>query len=1129
MPPTFENWNSEDKPKDKNHTNLIHKASQAIKDRIIPPENPNIPRSEVRFHRASDRVVKSAKPDILSGVKQIVGRGKDTWEQITAKDNEDIYPNMVEWWMNHSEHILQYWPDEPDESHPYYPDWQIARSFVHEGKVSKSMVEKTFKDDPLFYAKTMQIRRLHALRLHAVMGQLTRIKDSGPITADVLRQQAQSHGVDLTNLDINGIKMWGALTTLLATANLVVTMASGAVNFPHEALTTVANLGVVAAVGSAGVWASAKIAASAYEGMRKAVTEPNEFDRVTSACQQILDTVKGDNSLRHFMQATYGIDPGDLAIDPVTGGGVRKFLTTHGIGSTAQETVTFKDKIVSATGGWVATQEYLESEEKFRLLYLEKCVKVDTRRTHSLMSRFRGGHWEGQKPNIHLYEDEFLYHEGGSMIPGQSDALYEAKWNARFEQLAIARGIRLTPDNAPTLRLLFFEAGQELARDYGDERFKLIRNEIHYRDASPDVEYTPEEMKKKSDAWRAVGEKGHEGYERAKYKKGLTTQQTETKLLRTGKEAEDGKPPIAGLEQAKAVIDSTDASTPGLFNRKYQIESAYQEIITKAYEHLGSELEIRAKADELQRSQDLPGLDELYAQVSDTYLSIAKNSKGGSLYDAKASLAGIEGKHNDRVIEAETECSKITGSSGDEKTKKAAISARDKEIANSQAIRDRDKKYYEDRISELTGKADKLHELMLLILKKKNELIVMYDAMGAQNMNEAERVRTVHTAMVNNHEKIVTIIDNDKLLGYGTTGHELNDFMTTITTDPAKPWTPDEGRTHEKRMAVLYAVAEARARREVPAIKDVPTLGSLHEKILDGSKGGLTREQLVIMSPEEVYRRVSVKLSLNPVDKEADIQSIRGAIAHETTAYQTRLRALQQVIDTQKQIEARLAKVLIEADEVCTARQERIEIIREMVMEDRGAIYNLGPELTRRDALTSYSDGTKVSGSDLAYEDAERTHSKGFVKFMQDVFGYHHFDFAYRRAGSADKGTVLSRMRMDTLRDETKSREGLFLALLDSLGTSPEHDLAKMISSSFPAFESLLEPGVTADNLTFDQVMAVIAYRHDRTLPRPQFPNGSAFIAKERTYDLPVRPTDMRIVLRGVVGVLSEKALAGNI
>ena len=151
----------------------------------------------------------------------------------------------------------------------------------------------------------------------------------------------------------------------------------------------------------------------------------------------------------------------------------------------------------------------------------------------------------------------------------------------------------------------------------------------------------------------------------------------------------------------------------------------------------------------------------------------------------------------------------------------------------------------------------------------------------------------------------------------------------------------------------------------------------------------------------------------------------------------------------------------------------------------------------------------------------ETGHPLGFVKFMQDVFAYHTF------ADSGRDGKGTPRNELELLKKD--SRDELFDSLLRSVGAPPELMLANMIVEGYGEadFQSLLEGGILAKDLTFDQVMSVIAYRHDSTFPRPMI--GTVPIALVSTADYPVKPLEMKKMLEAIVVQLSKKAMAGKI
>lgn len=1088
--------------------NMVKKVTSAVANFFDPKPLEVDAKYKHGKHSVKDNAVIVTERNVFGKLKQrLTGN-----EQVRPPEYGRVLPAAAEWWFNHSTDLMNYWPNGPGEHHPFYDQWQMARTFVHtDGRVNKSLIMKAFAEDHDFYEKTMFFKRYNAIMLKNALGiekvithhrlGISRSAQKPLGDGILVPELAQGGGARMEKIIPSLLEAEASVVAALATVSLALTVAGGSIVLPPAVLATVGTYAAAAGIALLGGTGSYLVGRDSFLRIVRAAKERGELNNLATVCEQALKVIQSQGGDCDFMRAKFGIDPREIE---VVGGKLH-----------------FKEG--STSGDWTTAQETLIQEEKFREWYLKDLVRLDHRALHGSHRRFG---------KVHLYEDQFLTEQGGKLVISQSGSTYERDWANRFEQLRRARNIPLIPANKDQLQLLYMEAGKQICMEIADKRFssKVLPDLLKKDDTTIVTDHMGELGKRIRALNKGQGEEGAadaipDGEERKKIKKGVSDRLKRSRQLVGGIPAEKGNPAVPGLTHVKDQFRKESSNTeavPGIFDRQEHISAIYRDMSSEMM-HISALYQAGA---DLRERSSVSSMRSAIASVEAQIAHIGHEKDGtttstiGTLQDA---LQIEEARHTQATTNITNQ--PIKG---------------DNPEAERQTLYERENKTYDKNkvaIEVAIAKANEartsLDQLLQKLKAKLLELEQEYAKLG-YDAREWKNINGTVSLMQEAYDKLTTQytptgastsrsrIMPDHLRNYGTPPY----LMSNLTADVVASnfWTAAQAEDYSNQLSILYAVAEARAIGEYPDLHKIPLTNSEHAKIIDPNSGKISPEQLVTMSPYEVYDRVHSILGSSPPPSydSATIDKIKVILVEERKRYEVRERALKEVMAIQERVVVRDQDAYDKVDEECDARQEQL-VLLEGIIQDRSVAYGQAPEMVRTANLRKYSDGTNVGSTDITFSKAEMGHPMGYVMFLQDLFGYHTYDLDQSKAISKDV-----RSHKDLLKQS--SREALFDSLNRSLGIPPERALAKLIIEGYGVddFTDLLEPNVNPMLLIFHEVMAVLAYRHDHTLPRPVL-NPNAYIAKARTADYPLKPLEMKKIIGSVIDSLIEKASAGNI
>lgn len=1033
-----------------------------------------------------------SEPGPLGSVKRFIGGGEkykvQGQEQERIPRLDRVYMEFSKWWTGHAHAIIRAFPgpDGPGEKHPMFYQWQMAKSITGpDGRViAKTLAEKF--EDPDFYNKTMlYIEHEATMKAHA-LGIATQMKETklGFIKrrrnslGDKVLVPYGSSGVSplVERTLLGGLEAEAGLVFLV---NAIYFAASvGGYALPAGFLAAFNPIAAAVAIGAVGLAASKVITVDGLNRMIRSFKSEGEMDHLLKVCKESLAVIKSDKQNCDYMAKVYGVNPNELDI--------------------SGQSLTFTEGSTSV--GWREIQKDLQAAIKLRELFLTDCVVLERRAAKRANRAF---------VEMHALTEEFITRNptgsAEKLVANQSGARYQADWLLQFEKLRAQAKVPLDSAHIEELQQLYMEAGRQLLSGYATEMFTAtdetntvsdqdvwlgedavsLGNKINMLDRRITLLKPPDANGK------------NEGAHRARAKKQANERLSKSKALIDGKVAEGIEPAKKGLHDSiKAIAPDTEGS---LMSRKNAVEEIYNQLAETLHTQ-----NISASAREVREKQSVASLEAAIIEVRAAREKITHPITGEIAILEDARIAA-QAKSSARRIEI------VTDPGGIYKGVKGGPKQQELDLASHDATWQKAEDGFTKELQKLNDRERALQSLLEDLNVKVRELRGKYEEMSYSRQERSEIIAIPGEMKIAYETIVVTSkVPETDLVRYGETGFLMADLLAKAT---IRPWPIAEDDKHERGMTFLHAVAEARARRSYKNKTggSITSNVTIHGELVNKSKGGLTPEQLVTMSVQEIFDRMAKKTSLTNYAKltsdDIKMNVIRNAQQVEVLRYEIRQKALQETIVAHERVNGVLTKQITEIDEQCDRVTSRLELMKSFI-GDRATHYREAPYMRQHERLEVYADGMAIDTSPSLKTDDERNRyltfernsalPRGLIEFLRDVFKY-----------DVDEVGGLSE------HDPQK----LFVTLLECLNEKPgvNRRIANIIVKSIPYFSSMFNPYLTLStplDLDFTQVMNILSYYANPavsvSLPWPPP------YAKPITHADPITMSDMKKVIQGI-------------
>jgi hypothetical protein len=809
------------------------------------------------------------------------------------------------------------------------------------------------------------------------------------------------------------------------------------------------------------------------------------------------------------MISVYGIDPTQIT-----------FNIRTGFPELAQGTTS---------NSWEAIQEDLNGDIRLREQFLTDLVRVDRKRAHALTEQFLT---EGPQKRFgrRAVASPFIVNQTGARYEEEILQMFDHLRSVGWPERGIAAGIPLDHARQLELQMLYMEASRRVLATKASAKFAPILEDIAINTAITDgVEQKTKAVSNRRENLKrgTIGTDGKvigEGAARTKLKEQAEKTKKRAQGLIDGAPAEGGNPPKDGLSQMEKSISPSEPD--GLFKRREVAASAFTTIV--------NELRAQGFYAEAQVIEDSNTVTNI-GQAETAVRTRKTNIETVTLPPYAINGAHEQQAETDRqtALAAIAVSGAYTGKGGDA-AKEVARQAVDQTKATRMTAIEQERNRIKQQIQDLEN-------LLNAIKQQKQEVQSQFDTLSPLR---PERIKIANTPeeMQAAYERVGTppgaaaIIPDVNLSQYGQTGNLINDYIALPSFVAQRPpvgtlWAVAEDEKFENQKIILLAVAETKAKEIYMANtgKDLYAAPTAVQTEIIGVRGGvtgaITKEQLITLPAHRVRELLDAQAgafpnynALTPVDKLAQIKEIQDL---ETQRYVARQKALEGTKIAHNTVIAELVKAVEKVDETCDAQEETISLV-EKFLEDRANVYKEVRHMMATESLGRYHKGASVQADPnmtpnekAAYCLAERQANlpRGFQDFLRDIFKYHELGRGLDSASIVKIGP-----------------DKLYTVLINALGgpANAQRNVANMIVDSFqprmPPGEGfrrlVIPPGVDVHAMPFGQVIAILEYRNNPTVPIP--PNALAIPHPD-----PLTTQDMMSIVENIAGTIADR-IAGS-